>query len=499
MTREKITVLAARKRPPTNDGVPLHDSSGRPRKQADVLIELAAAHVLFRSPEGDTFAEVKVGDHREVHAVESKAYREILAQDFYKATEGKAGCNRNAIADAVTTLAARARFQGEVRQVWSRVARDDGELVLDTGADDWHTITVDAIGYENGEGAGVMFKRSARMLALPQPKEPPDFGKIWDYIGAVPEDRVLLAAFMLGALRPEGPYPLLALSGEQGSGKSTVSKIIKRLIDPSAAPLAAPPKDVRDLLVSALNRHLLVLDNLSWLPPEMSDALCRISTGGAISERTLYSNTDETLVAVQRPMILNGIEELASRPDLAQRAIHVELPQRTDTRTEAELWMQFEQDAPHIFAGLLNALSGCLRDADKVKLSPMPRMADFACWACAGMPWLGFSADEFIAAYRANQDAGLAAGAEGSHVGRAMIQLMESRSEWSGTASDLLAALESATADGQRGRTWPKSARALSAALNRLGPALRACGVAKEIERSGAARTIHLSRPGIPA
>lgn len=491
----KVTPLASRKRPVANDGdVALYDSNGRPRKQADVLIELAARHVLFRSSEGDTFAEVQIGDHREVHPVESKIYREILAEYFFAATAGKAGCNRNAIADAVTTLAARARFQGEVRPVWLRVARHDGELVFDAGDDAWSTLTIDSLGYETGAGGGVMFRRTGRMLALPTPKEPADFGRLWNYIGAAKEDRVLIAAFLLGALRPDGPYPLLALSGEQGSGKSTVSKIIKRLVDPSAAPLSAPPKDVRDLLVSALNRHLLVLDNLSWLPPEVSDALCRISTGGAIAERTLYSNTDETLVGVQRPVILNGIEELASRPDLAQRAIHIELPQREDTRTEAEVWAAFEQDAPHIFAGLLNGLCGSLRDADSVKLSPMPRMADFAVWAAAGVPWLGFTADEFITAYRANQDAGLAAGADGSAVGRAALHLMEDRREWSGTASELLAALEAVTADGQRGRTWPKSARALSAALNRLGPALRACGVGKVIERSGAARTIHLSR-----
>src|SRR5690606_10811672 len=118
--------------------------------------------------------------------------------------------------------------------------------------------------------------------------------------------------------------PAMHLSGEQGTGKSTQARAVRRLIDPSASPLRAPPKEVRDLLVGALNGWVLAIDNISSINAQLSDALCRLSTGGSISERSLYTNCDEILIEVQRPIILNGIEDMAARPDLAERGLHIE-------------------------------------------------------------------------------------------------------------------------------------------------------------------------------
>lgn len=111
-----------------------------------------------------------------------------------------------------------------------------------------------------------------------------------------------------------------------------------------------------DWLLAARNSWLLAIDNLSRLSADLSDALCRIATGGAISERTLYTNLGETLVEVQRPTVLNGIEEFATRPDLAERAVHITLAPVARCRPEAEFWQAFERDAPFILGGLLNGL-----------------------------------------------------------------------------------------------------------------------------------------------
>jgi hypothetical protein len=465
-------------------GVPsLYDSEGRKRPQADVLLEIGSRHQLFRDPAGDAYAQLSSDGHLEVHAVESKTYREHLAGAYYAAAER--GCSRAGLADAMDTLAARARFCGDVRGVWLRTARDVGALVLDTGDADWRTIRIDHAGWKVEAGGAVAFRRAHRMQALPAPSDPlvsnrEAFNLLWKYANVTAADRVLVAAFILGAFKPEGPYPLLMVSGEQGTGKSTFSRLLKRLVDPSAAPLRQPPKEPRDVLVAAMNTWLLCLDNLSWLPPELSDTLCRISTGGAISERTLFSNLDETLVEVQRPVVMNGIEELATRPDLAQRGIHVELEPVTTVMPESRLMREFDADAPLIFGAILNALAICVTTHDNVKLTPMPRMADFAQWAYAGLPVLGFQPNDFMDAYQANQDAGLRLGLDSSPVGRAVVALLEARSEWNGTASELLEALAATGSGDQRSKQWPKTARALSAALTRLGPALRSSGIGKE-------------------
>ncbi len=494
--RQRITVVDPGL-PPANDepsSVSLYDVEGRKRPVGDVLLELGRRHQLFSDPGGDVYAQLQHDGHLEVHAVESKSYREHLASSYY-AIANK-GCSRNAMTDAIDTLSAQARFGGDVRPVWLRTAREDNALVLDMGDPDWRIARVDVLGWEVANGGDVAFRRAHRARALPVPDDSPalaeGFAKFWKYANVAPADRVLVAAFILGAFKPEGPYPLLMVSGEQGTGKSTFSRLLKRLIDPSAAPLRQPPKEPRDVLVAAINTWLLCLDNLSWLPPELSDTLCRISTGGAISERTLFSNLDETLVEVQRPVVMNGIEELASRPDLAQRGIHVELEPVKRVLPEAQLMRDFDADAPAIFGAILSALAVSVCCAERVKLDPMPRMADFAQWAYAGLPVLGFQPNDFIDAYQANQDAGLRIGLDSSPVGRALVAFMDGRHEWRGTASELLESLGNVDGVDHRSKQWPRTPRALSASLTRLGPALRSVGIGMGNERTAKERAVRL-------
>ena len=73
---------------------------------------------------------------------------------------------------------------------------------------------------------------------------------------------VLLVAWLLGSLRPQGPYPILSISGEQGSAKSTTSRMLRKLIDPNVADLRAAPRDERDLMIGASNSWVLAYDNL---------------------------------------------------------------------------------------------------------------------------------------------------------------------------------------------------------------------------------------------
>ena len=481
-----------------NSAIKTFDSEGRPRKQTDVLVDIGVTHDLFHDGGGQPYARLPVGDHVEVHAVESIDYRELLARTYYTLT-GK-GCNRNAMADAITTLSSRAKFDGECHPVWLRTAKTDNGIAIDTGSADWRVISVTADGWEVGNGGDVHFRRTGKPLALPalSASTRGDFGKLWNYLNVRKEDRVLIAAFLLAVLRPTGPYPVLLLSGEQGAGKSTFARTLKAITDPSASPLRSPPKEPRDLLVGALNSWLLCIDNLSWLPALLSDSLCRLSTGGAISERTLYSNLGETLVEVMRPVVLNGIEELATRPDLAQRGIHIELTAITDThqRKEQEYWAAFSRDAPAIFAGLLDGLVMALRDVDSVRIDRLPRMADLATWAEAGLPALGFKRGDFLRAYRENQNIGLSLGLESSAVGRAVLAFMVGRTTWTGTAANLLGNLANKIDDDQtlRSQAWPKSSKGLHGHLNRLGPALRSAGIRVERGRTEHDRLITLCR-----
>jgi hypothetical protein len=198
-------------------------------------------------------------------------------------------------------------------------------------------------------------------------------------------DFVLVVAWLLGALRAGGLYPILAISGEQGSAKTVVSKLLRALIDPSVAPVRALPCDERELFIAASNGHVLAFDNLSGLPPWLSDTLCRLTSGGAFSTRRLFTDQDELVFAAARPVILKGIEDFITRHDLADRAIQLMLAPIAERhrRPENALWREFEFARPHIRGALFDAAAHGLHMLPEVCLQRLPRMADFALWATA--------------------------------------------------------------------------------------------------------------------
>ena len=198
-------------------------------------------------------------------------------------------------------------------------------------------------------------------------------------------DFVLAVAWALACLRNRGPYPVIVLSGEQGSAKSTFSAMLRALLDPNTAPLRALPREVRDLFIAASNGHVLAFDNVSGLLAWISDTLCRLATGGGFAVRQLYTDQDEVLFDAARPVILNGIEDIVTRPNLADRAVFLTLEPIPEERRrpEAELWAAFEAERPRILGVLLDAVVEGLKRLPETHLPKLPRMAGFALWATA--------------------------------------------------------------------------------------------------------------------
>ncbi len=492
-----IDDLAAREaeQHPTIGPVSLYGDDGQKRSQATVLTEIGKRHHLFHDEGGDAYARVPVGDHAEVFLIASADYRDCLSRAYFDLSG--TGANRNATGDALSTLSAMARFTGPCEPVHLRIGPSDDGIVIDDGSRSWGCITVSADGWRCTSRRLVNFRRSGKPLALPTPTTG-DLSRLWRYVNVELADRVLVAAWALAALCPHGPYPILLLLGEQGAGKSQSTRTLKRITDPSGVPLRAPPRDDKDLLVAALSSWVLALDNLSGATPQMSDALCRLSTGGGFSARRLYTYSDETLIAVQRPVILNGIDDLASRPDLAERCIHLALPPLRQRATEADMAASFAEDAGPIMAAILDGLALALRNFNTVNIGPLPRMADFAKWAAAGVPAMGVTSDEFITAYRRNQAQAVALGLESSSVASGIRKMIERIGTWKGTARELLSRLNQDAADGDRHLPgWPHSPKGLQTILRRLAPSLRSIGIHVEHDRDAVNQYLTLScKPG---
>ena len=246
----------------------------------------------------------------------------------------------------------------------------------------WRQVEVDASGWRIVESSesSVRFRRAHGMLPLPAPEGDGSLNDLRKFVNvSSDEDFYLLVGFCIGALRPSGPYLILVLHGEQGTAKTTTTRVLRSLIDPNIAPLRSEPRDPRDLMIAAGSGWMIPVDNTSRLEPWLSDCLCRLSTGGGFSTRTLYTDAEETIFQAQRPVTLNGIEELATRGDLLDRCIVLDLPRIEDTARmdEHRFDSEFAAARGKLFGALLDAVSAVIRNHDSVVLDEMPRMADF--------------------------------------------------------------------------------------------------------------------------
>lgn len=413
-----------------------------------------------------------------------------MAGQFYEQTGGAP--SSEALQSALNVIEAKAHFDGPERPVFIRVGGFEGRLYLDLGDAAWRAVEIDATGWCVIENPPVRFRRAAGMQPLAVPVPGGSVEALRAFLNVQSDhDFVLVVAWALAVLRNRGPYPALVLSGEQGSAKSTFSAILRALLDPNTAPLRALPREDRDLFIAASNGHVLAFDNVSGLPAWISDTLCRLATGGGFAVRQLYTDQDEVLFDAARPVILNGIEDIVTRPDLADRAVFLTLEPIPEERRrpEAELWMAFEAERPRLLGVLLDAVVEGLKRLPDTHLPRLPRMADFALWAsaCETAIW---PAGTFWSTYCGNRDEAVEGVVDVDPVAAAVRAVMTERTVWTGTASDLLGALGEAAGERiAKSKTWPDSPRALSGRLRRAATFLRKIGIEVSFEREGRART----------
>ena len=443
--------------------------------QVKRLLRLGAEAELFHTPAGDLFASIPVNGHTENWPLKGKQFRHWLLRRYYRETEGAP--KNQALQEAIGIFESKANFEGPECPAFMRLAERDGKIYLDLGNDLWEAVEIDLDGWRVLSDVPVKFRRARGMSSLPAPVRcRGSVNELRRFVNIASEqDWMLLVAWLIAAFRPHGPYPILVLHGEQGSAKSTTSRVLRALLDPNTAPLRGEPRDLRDVMIAASNGWIISFDNLSRIPHWLSDALCRLATGGGFSTRELYTDSEEVLFDAQRPSILNGIEELASRGDLLDRALILYLPSIAEQKREPEskFWSDFEAARPNLLGALLDVVSDALVRLPSVKLSKKPRLADFAIWVTAAEPLLGWSEGGFMDAYLQNQSATNDLALEASPIAAA-IQALVRDGEFEGTATDLLEALKPyAVEKAGSQRSWPANGRGLSNALRRLAPNLR--------------------------
>ncbi len=450
--------------------------------QRDALLSVCDRAQMWQSPEGEAYASVPVGDHVEHYELASRDMRSWmiveLARDFTR--NGRpASTTDSTIRDARMSLEARARKEGTRHLAGLRVVQHDDDVYVDLGTPDWSAVKVMNEGWRIVARPPVPVLRGKKAAAFPRPVLPGDFGALRKLLDRLDEDDfILLVAWCLGALSAAGPYPILILGGEQGSGKSTLARLAQRLTDPTTGDLLQPPKDDRDLIAAARKNRVLAFDNISALPSDLADSFCRLATGSEIGGRALFTDHDTATFSACRPMILNGIPDLAGRGDLADRALTLRLGKLNNLITERD-WQSLANDAlPQAFAALLDALSLGLKRLEEVP-TPNTRMADFARLVVAAEPALPWPEGSFLAAYDKNRGEAAAAFIEGDLVASTLRSFMANRPEgWCGYTTELWHMLsDRVQLEAKRRGDWPANGRWFSDRLRRAKPVLRTIGI----------------------
>ncbi len=406
--------------------------------------------------------------------------RAALAAAYY-ADAGRVA-PQQALAEALQTVEGIAQ-ELDPEPLHLRVAEHDGVLHLDLGDPTGRAVVLSATGWQVVEQPAVLFRRTALTGALPTPQLAGDLAELWTLLNVTPADRPLVLAWLVAALLPDVPHPVLALRGEQGSGKSSASRILAALLDPSPAQTRKPPRDVDSWVTAAAGSWVVALDNVSTVAEWWSDALCRAVTGDGDVRRQLYSDADLTVFSFRRVVLLNGVDLGAVRDDLAERLLTVELARigERGRRLDADLAAQWQQAHPRILGALLDLAAQVLAALPTLQLPGLPRMADFARVLAAVDVVLGTDA---LVAYigQAGEQAADAADPVLAAVTRTIT------AAWEGPAAELLDLIAPNVEHSRQPKGWPKDSRALTALLRRRGPSLRRLGwTIEDLGRGGKA------------
>lgn len=457
------------------------DSDGAEKQsQASALVAFVNEYVdLAHDKNADVYAQDK--KTKEVRRIESRSFRDWLVASYYSANEKSP--RDQSVREALATLAGLGRFKGECVDVFVRVALVDEAYYLDLCvAGNSRVVRIQPGRWEVVHDSGVKFIRPETMRPLPDPVHGGDLSKLWALVNIPENARLLVVAWLIECLRPDTPFPVLEFIGEQGSAKSTTQAILRRLIDPNACDLRAAPKVVEDIFVTAGVNWLVSYENISHLSAPMQDALCVLATGGGFAKRKLYSDADESVIVVKRPVVINGISVAITAQDLIDRAISVETPVINDRQEVGNVWRAFEAHHAEILGGLLDVMAKALELLPGISLPARdrPRLTEFACLGIAVTRAMKHDMDDmhdFMQEFSAARQEAIARTIDSSPVAGALIEWFDARErrEIEISPKQLLVDLDRYKPVGTD--SWPKSGKGLGDVLRRAAPALRQLGI----------------------
>ncbi|PTM39452.1 hypothetical protein C8D03_0943 [Bosea sp. 124] len=459
--------------------------------------------------QGEGFASVSVGAGREAFPIASQGFRSWLRQQFRVANENRHP-SPYALRTAINEVEDQASDEPELRTFRRLGTHRDGAWFIDLGTDSREMAMVIPGYWKRMHDKDISFVRSRSMRPYPKLKAEgalesngelefatraahrqtfKEFAALLNL--DTQRDFQLIMAWCVCALTPDGPYPILTVCGDQGSAKSTLVRLIHELIDPSHAPLRSMPKSEKELFISASNSHVLSFDNVSSISPDLSDNLCKISTGSAVALRRAGTFTDEYYVEFKNPIILNGIGDLVLRPDLADRTLMINtsaIPSES-RRDTASISAAFQALLPKLTEALFDLLALCRHKLMCMACglaevpNKLPRMAEFAKIGTA-IESVFDGPGSFMAAYDKNRAVVTNDLVERDPILLAILELWDDKGDWKGTMQDLQVEIAKRLKASGAAKPVPSGLAQISAHLKRIKPILNEHDIIVHIGRA---------------
>lgn len=463
--------------------------------ESQTVIEeiLDSPAILFHDQYGEAYIAPQ-GSGSRIIKLNSRDFKDWLSARCWR--EYSKALSANMTANIIQTLSGKAKFEGTRYELSVRSAYNDAGVWYDCGA---AAVQINKKGWQVVKEPPLLFRRYAHQKKQVLPEKGGDIWSLTNYVNLKKrEDQILFIVYTVAAFISGFPHPLLIFHGPQGSGKSTPMRALKELLDPSVIKALSSPRDVGAFAQLAHHHSFVFFDNLSGLPVWLSDALARASTGDGFSKRALWTDDDDIIYGIQRPIALNGINQVITKPDLLDRSILLGLKRIDPTArsSEEDFWAAFNDERPKILGAIFDVISAAMKEYSKVKLDTLPRMADFACWGYAIAEAAGIGGKKFIEAYQANIDKQNDEAIEASPVAQALIEFIRDRDEWKGTAAALLQELKRVSFfdDLQSSPLWPRDPQWLTKRLKEVETNLQNLGIYIDRYMEDQKRITHITK-----
>ncbi|MHB1908330.1 MAG: hypothetical protein ACYCQJ_05590 [Nitrososphaerales archaeon] len=444
-------------------------------------------------------------------ALRSQEFRSRLLVAYYKKFDQIPG--PDAINNAVNLLTGSCHESKKRHELGIRCTMRENELFIDVADVDWHAwrITKDGVSLSLQETP--MFKRYEHMRQLKEPNFDgtlEDVKAFFNYYHVktsdLEDDLVLLVGYIGAAFVANISHCILVVWGAQGAAKTSFTKALRTLVDPTILTNAKMPKEDRELVQFLAHHYVPCFDNVSYIEDENKiDELCRAATGDAFSKRELYSDDEDFIYQFKHLPMFNGLNIPFDRGDILDRTLPIEIERikDVDRRLDSEVEAYLETAIPKVLGAIFKGLSKTMGKIDLVSQElngKLPRMADFCVWAEAFCQAMGYEKGLFVKRFNEKMEDNAKRSVEGDCVSELIQRLVSNQNEWSGSASDLLAILKSMDRDLglMYKESLPNDPRKLGRIVNdiRIGMSSLGINIQKQKGTHGT-RMILISKPSL--